>query len=92
MRILILLLLMMFVLGCASAPIERGTWQACMSGAWESPEGIKTMCNSHASEACTINGQLIVARKPVDWNDTRALFALGHEVAHVLKLNMSGHQ
>ena len=85
-------ILLLLLAGCASEPAKTGLFQACIYGKWESPEQIKAVCGKNESEACTINGQFIVTHHPVDWNDTRALFALGHEVAHVLKLNLGGHQ
>jgi len=90
--VLLVGILLLLLAGCASEPAKTSLFQACIFGKWESLDQIKAVCGKHESEACTINGQFIVTRHPVDWNDTRALFALGHEVAHVLKLNLGGHQ
>ena len=86
-----LLPLLLLLAGCESMPVEHGSWQACLYGEWESAEKVKEKCGLEESGGCTINGSLIVTRKPVDWNDNRALYALGHEVAHVLKLNLGHH-
>lgn len=80
-----LIFVLLLIAGCSTVPLkEPDKIHACFVVQWASPAEIPVLCGSPTSAACTINKQLIITRKPHDWQDFFALFALGHEVYHVL--------
>ena len=80
-------LLVVVLAGCAGPmPLthDADRTQAIVTVQWANYDEIRRLCGDTKSLACTLNMQLIVTRKPRDWGDESALYALGHELFHLL--------